>query len=296
MKNIELIKNTDKEFPQNLLNIEKSPKELYIMGNKKLLNKKSLAIVGTRNCTPYGAECAKKFATDISKKNICIISGMALGIDTFAHNGALKEKGNTIAVLGCGFDYIYPEENIDLFNKIVENGGLVVSEYPPKTKAVLSKFPYRNRIISGLSMGLLVIEAAYRSGTSITAKYAKIQERKVFCIPNSIGNKNSYGTINLIQNGAIMVKNAQDILKVLGIEYDKQKSIVKFKQLELLDNESQLIFDCINKNEEIDAEGISMKTGINISKVNELVTILEIDEVIKSVGFNKFKICEEYYE
>ena len=93
-----------------------------------------------------------------------------------------------------------------------------------------------------------------------------------------------------------MVKNAQDILKVLGIEYDKQKSIVKFKQLELLDNESQLIFDCINKNEEIDAEGISMKTGINISKVNELVTILEIDEVIKSVGFNKFKICEEYYE
>ena len=145
-------------------------------------------------------------------------------------------------------------------------------------------------------MGLLVIEAAYRSGTSITAKYAKIQERKVLCIPNSIGNKNSYGTINLIQNGAIMVKNAQDILKVLGIEYDKQKSIVKFKQLELLDNESKLIFDCINKNEEIDAEGISMKTGINISKVNELVTILEIDEVIKSVGFNKFKICEEYYE
>ena len=145
-------------------------------------------------------------------------------------------------------------------------------------------------------MGLLVIEAAYRSGTSITAKYAKIQERKVFCIPNSIGNKNSYGTINLIQNGAIIVKNAQDILKVLGIEYDKQKSIVKFKQLELLDNESQLIFDCINKNEEIDAEGISMKTGINISKVNELVTILEIEEVIKSVGFNKFKICEEYYE
>ena len=160
----------------------------------------------------------------------------------------------------------------------------------------MKNFPKRNRIISGLSMGLLVIEAAYRSGTSITAKYAKIQERKVLCIPNSIGNKNSYGTINLIQNGAIMVKNAQDILKVLGIEYDKQKSIVKFKQLELLDNESKLIFDCINKNEEIDAEGISMKTGINISKVNELVTILEIDEVIKSVGFNKFKICEEYYE
>ena len=160
----------------------------------------------------------------------------------------------------------------------------------------MKNFPKRNRIISGLSIGLLVIEAAYRSGTSITAKYAKIQERKVFCIPNSIGNKNSYGTINLIQNGAILVRNAQDILKVLGMDCLNESNTVKFKQLELLDEESKEIFNCINKNESIDAEGISMQTGIDISKVNELVTVLEIDEVIKSVGFNKFKICEEYYE
>ena len=213
MKKIELIKNIDKEFPQNLLNIEKSPKELYIMGNKKLLNKKSLAIVGTRNCTPYGAECAEKFATDISKKNICIISGMALGIDTFAHNGALKEKGNTIAVLGCGFDYIYPEENIDLFNKIVENGGLVVSEYPPKTKAVLSKFPYRNRIISGLSDGVLVIEAKEKSGTNITVDFALEQGKDVFVVPGNIYSRTSDGTNFLIKEGAIPVTSYKDIIE-----------------------------------------------------------------------------------
>ena len=160
----------------------------------------------------------------------------------------------------------------------------------------MKNFPKRNRIISGLSMGLLVIEAAYRSGTSITAKYARMQGRKVFCIPNSIGNKNSYGTINLVQNGAILVKNAQDILNVLGVEYKKNGTKTNFKQLELLDNNSKKIFDCISNNEEIDAEGISIQTKLDISKVNELLTILEIDEVIKSVGINKFKICEEYYE
>lgn len=221
---------------------------------------------------------------------------MANGIDSVAHKTCLEYGGKTIAVLGSGFRHIFPKENEELFHQIIENNGLVISEYPIDTPVQMKNFPKRNRIISGLSIGLLVIEAAYRSGTSITAKYAKIQERKVFCIPNSIGNKNSYGTINLIQNGAILVRNAQDILKVLGMDCLNESNTVKFKQLELLDEESKEIFNCINKNESIDAEGISMQTGIDISKVNELVTVLEIDEVIKSVGFNKFKICEEYYE
>lgn len=230
------------------------------------------------------------------QSGIVIVSGMANGIDSVAHKTCLEYGGKTIAVLGSGFRHIFPKENEELFHQIIENDGLVISEYPIDTPVQMKNFPKRNRIISGLSIGLLVIEAAYRSGTSITAKYAKIQERKVFCIPNSIGSKNSYGTINLIQNGAILVRNAQDILKVLGMEFLKESNTVKFKQLELLDEESKEIFNCINKNESIDAEGISMQTGIDISKVNELVTVLEIDEVIKSVGFNKFKICEEYYE
>ena len=282
MKNIELIKNTDKEFPQNLLNIEKSPKELYIMGNKKLLNKKSLAIVGTRNCTPYGAECAEKFATDISKKNICIISGMALGIDTFAHNGALKEKGNTIAVLGCGFDYIYPEENIDLFNKIVENGGLVVSEYPPKTKADLSKFPYR--IISGLSMGTLVVEATRnRSGSLVTARYAKEQNKKIFSIPGNINLKTSGGTNELIKEGAKLVTCANDILTEFKIivENTPEKN-EKSVEPEFLEIYNQITYMPININV------IAKKCKLDIANVSQKLLLMELRGYVKSMPGNEY--------
>ena len=284
MKNIELIKNTDKEFPQNLLNIEKSPKELYIMGNKKLLNKKSLAIVGTRNCTPYGAECAEKFATDISKKNICIISGMALGIDTFAHNGALKEKGNTIAVLGCGFDYIYPEENIDLFNKIVEDGGLVVSEYPPKTKAVLSKFPYRNRIISGLSMGTLVVEATRnRSGSLVTARYAKEQNKKIFSIPGNINLKTSGGTNELIKEGAKLVTCGNDILTEFKIIVEKKtKKNAKSVEPEFLEIYNQITYMPININV------IAKKCKLDIANVSQKLLLMELRGYVKSMPGNEY--------
>ena len=284
MKNIELIKNTDKEFPQNLLNIEKSPKELYIMGNKKLLNKKSLAIVGTRNCTPYGAECAEKFATDISKKDICIISGMALGIDTFAHNGALKGKGNTIAVLGCGFDYIYPEENKDLFNKIVENGGLVVSEYPPKTKAVLSKFPYRNRIISGLSMGTLVVEAMRnRSGSLVTARYAKEQNKKIFSIPGNINLKTSGGTNDLIKEGAKLVTCANDILTEFKIivENTPEKN-EKSVEPEFLEIYNQITYMPININV------IAKKCKLDIANVSQKLLLMELRGYVKSIPGNEY--------
>lgn len=283
-------------YPDMLKKIRSAPKKIYAIGNISLLNEKSISIVGSRNSSEYGRKITKSITKDLVQSGIVIVSGMANGIDSVAHKTCLEYGGKTIAVLGSGFRHIFPKENEELFHQIIENDGLVISEYPIDTPVQMKNFPKRNRIISGLSIGLLVIEAAYRSGTSITAKYAKIQERKVFCIPNSIGSKNSYGTINLIQNGAILVRNAQDILKVLGMEFLKESNTVKFKQLELLDEESKEIFNCINKNESIDAEGISMQTGIDISKVNELVTVLEIDEVIKSVGFNKFKICEEYYE
>ena len=283
-------------YQDMLKKIPSAPKKIYAIGNISLLNEKSISIVGSRNSSEYGRKITKSITKDLVQSGIVIVSGMANGIDSVAHKTCLEYGGKTIAVLGSGFRHIFPKENEELFHQIIENDGLVISEYPIDTPVQMKNFPKRNRIISGLSIGLLVIEAAYRSGTSITAKYAKVQERKVFCIPNSIGNKNSYGTINLIQNGAILVRNAQDILKVLGMECLKESNTVKFKQLELLDEESKEIFNCINKNESIDAEGISMQTGIDISKVNELVTVLEIDEVIKSVGFNKFKICEEYYE
>lgn len=283
MKKIELIKNSDKEFPQELLSIKDSPKELYIIGNKKLLNKKSIAIVGTRNCTKYGAECAKKIAKDISKKDICIISGMALGIDTFAHSEAIKQNGNTIAVLGCGFDYIYPEENIELFNKIIENNGLVISEYPPKTKAILSKFPYRNRIISGLSMGVLVVEATLgRSGSLVTARYAKEQNKKIFSIPGNINLKTSKGTNWLIKEGAKLVTCAEDILTEFNIKTESIEETEVQIEPEYIELYNQITYMPVNINI------IAKKCKTNISKISQQLLMMELKGYIKSMPGNEY--------
>lgn len=283
MKKIELIKNSDKEFPQELLSIKDPPKELYIIGNKKLLNKKSIAIVGTRNCTKYGAECAKKIAKDISKKDICIISGMALGIDTFAHSEAIKQNGNTIAVLGCGFDYIYPEENIELFNKIIENNGLVISEYPPKTKAILSKFPYRNRIISGLSMGVLVVEATLgRSGSLVTARYAKEQNKKIFSIPGNINLKTSKGTNWLIKEGAKLVTCAEDILTEFNIKTESIEETEIQIEPEYIELYNQITYMPVNINI------IAKKCKTNISKISQQLLMMELKGYIKSMPGNEY--------
>lgn len=283
MKKIELIKNSDKEFPQELLSIKDSPKELYIIGNKKLLNKKSIAIVGTRNCTKYGAECAKKIAKNISKKEICIISGMALGIDTFAHSEAIKQNGNTIAVLGGGFDYIYPEENIELFNKIIENNGLVISEYPPKTKAILSKFPYRNRIISGLSMGVLVVEATLgRSGSLVTARYAKEQNKKIFSIPGNINLKTSKGTNWLIKEGAKLVTCAEDILTEFNIKTESIEETEVQIEPEYIELYNQITYMPVNINI------IAKKCKTNISKISQQLLMMELKGYIKSMPGNEY--------
>lgn len=283
MKKIELIKNSDKEFPQELLSIKDPPKELYIIGNKKLLNKKSIAIVGTRNCTKYGAECAKKIAKNISKKEICIISGMALGIDTFAHTEAIKQNGNTIAVLGGGFDYIYPEENIELFNKIIENNGLVISEYPPKTKAILSKFPYRNRIISGLSMGVLVVEATLgRSGSLVTARYAKEQNKKIFSVPGNINLKTSKGTNWLIKEGAKLVTCAEDILTEFNIKTESIEETEVQIEPEYIELYNQITYMPVNINI------IAKKCKTNISKISQQLLMMELKGYIKSMPGNEY--------
>lgn len=284
MKEIELIKNTNKEFSQELRNIQECPKELYVIGNKKLLNKKSIAIVGTRNCTKYGAECAQKFAEEISKKDICIVSGLALGIDSFAHIGALKQKGNTIAVLGCGLENIYPQENIELFNKIVDNNGLVISEYSPKTEAILSKFPYRNRIISGLATGVLVVEATKnRSGSLVTARYAKEQNKKIYSIPGNINLTTSGGTNNLIKEGAKLVTCANEILADLNlivnnIDEENKRSI----EPEYLEIYNVITYMPISINT------IAKKCNLNISQINQKLLMMELKGYVKSMPGNEY--------
>ena len=209
---IKIIKIEDKNYPEKLKNIYNPPKVLYVLGNEKILNETTIAIVGSRDCTKYGAQNAYKFAYEISKRNIGVISGFARGIDAYAHKGALLEKGKTIAVLGCGLDIIYPSENFELYKKIVQVGGAIITEYPLGTKPEKYHFPERNRIISGLSEKILVIEAKERSGALITVNYALEQGKDVYAIPGNITNINSIGTNELIKEGAFLVTNIQDIV------------------------------------------------------------------------------------
>jgi len=215
---IKTIKLGDKNYPLLLEKIFNPPKTLYVRG-EILRNEKCFAIVGTRRCSEYGKDIAFSIARDLSKAGLTIVSGMAMGIDTWAHKSTLDANNRTIAVLGTGIDEktIYPRENIKLSQKILENKGCLLSEYPAETRGTKFSFPKRNRIISGLSLGVLVVEANFGSGALITARYAKGQNKKVFTIPGSIHSINSRGCHDLIKKGAKLVENANDILKELSL-------------------------------------------------------------------------------
>ena len=209
---IQTIKLEDEFYPEKLRNIYAPPKMLYVLGNEKLLQQKSIAIVGCRDCTKYGIENAYKFGYELATSNICVISGLAKGIDAYAHLGAVRAKGKTIAVLGSGLDVIYPPENAELYKEIIMNNGAIITEYPLGSKPEKYHFPERNRIISGLSDGVLVIEAKKKSGTMITVDFALEQGREVYAIPGNISSESSYGTNELIKEGAIPVTNVNDII------------------------------------------------------------------------------------
>lgn len=196
-----------------------------MQGNLELLNNPIISIVGSRSCSENGKSLARKFAYELSQCGITIASGLAKGIDTVAHLYSYKEKGKTIAVLPNGFNHIFPKENIGLYEKILDNGGLVMSEYPPDIKAKSKYFLERNRIVSGLSLGVLVVEAAYRSGTSVTAKLAKTQGRKVFALPHEIWDSHGVGTNRLIKTGATLVTCVEDILDELYNSFYSSKNL-----------------------------------------------------------------------
>ena len=211
--NIEIISIEDKEYPVLLKNIYNPPINLYIRGNKNILNNLSIGIIGCRDFSEYGKNIAEKFSYYISKNNINIISGLAYGIDSFAHIGAIMAKQRTIAILGNGLDTIYPKENIKIANKILELEGAIISEFPLGTRPQKINFPSRNRIISGMSKGILVVEAKEKSGTLITVDFALEQGRDVFVIPGNIDSENSVGTNELIKQGAKLVTDWKEIVE-----------------------------------------------------------------------------------
>ena len=221
--NIDIINYIDLEYPKILKEIYDYPITLYIKGNKKILNGNNIGIVGCRECTEYGKTAAKYFSYNLSKEKINIVSGLAKGIDGYSHFGCLcsnKEKNNsgkTIAVVGNGLDIVYPKQNNELAQEILNNDGAIISEYPCGTKPIKMNFPARNRIISGISSGIVVIEAKEKSGTLITVDFALEQGKNVFVVPGNINSINSVGTNRLIKDGAMLVTSYKDILDSINI-------------------------------------------------------------------------------
>ena len=211
--NIDIISIEDKEYPSVLKEIYNPPINLYIRGDKSILNMPNFAIVGCREATDYGKKIAEEFGFKLSKNGFNIVSGLARGIDSFSHLGAVKAKQKTIAVLGNGLDTIYPKENLKLSEDILNLGGAIISEYPLGTPPSKKNFPARNRIISGIRNGILVVEAKEKSGTMITLDFALEQGRDVFAIPGNIDSENSFGTNEVIKQGAKLVTTWEEIVE-----------------------------------------------------------------------------------
>lgn len=216
--NIDIINITDKNYPSILKEIYDPPISLYIKGNKEILSNKSIGIVGCRIASDYGIKAAKYFSYNLAKDGYNIISGLARGIDSYSHIGCIASNGKTIAVVGNGLDTIYPRENDLLAKKIIENNGAIISEYPLGTKPEKSNFPARNRIISGLSQALIVVEAKEKSGSLITADFALEQGKSVYAVPGNINSINSVGTNDLIKQGAIPATCYNDVIQNLYYE------------------------------------------------------------------------------
>ena len=273
----------DKNYPELLKKISNPPSELYFNGNLGRKEKYPLAVVGTRKISDYGRQVTEYFVKILAQAGVTIISGLALGVDGLAHKTALQAKGRTIAVLGSGLDNIYPTTHKKLAQDIIDSGGAVVSEYPPETPIYKGNFPARNRIISGLSLGVLVIEAPQKSGALITAIQAIKQDRKVFVIPARIYDKNSVGSNDLLKKGAQAVMSPEDILKSLGIK----SSFIKKKKISDLSPQENQLLGFLDK-EAISIDDLVEKSNLPAHKIVALLTEMEIKGVIKSLGAGKY--------
>ena len=287
MQEIKTLTLEDDSYPKILKRTKDAPKILYYRGELKP-EESCFAIVGTRRYSNYGKDISLEIAADLAEAGLTIVSGLAPGIDTFSHQAAVERNRRTIAVLGTGVDEesIYPRENINLARKILENGGCLVSEYPPGTRGSKFTFPRRNRIISGLSLGTLVIEAKEKSGALITASWAKSQKRKLFAVPGNIHSLNSKGCHLLIKQGAKLVENAKDILKYLNYPVN---TAYQTRGISHSNEEEKLILEML-KIEPLYIDKIIEKTNLSASKTAATLAILEIDGKVKNLGGNIYAI------
>ena len=284
-ENIKIVTLYSPSYPALLKNTTMPPLVLYCKGDIDLLKTDCLAVVGTRNCTRYGIDVTQKFTETLARNNLTIVSGLALGIDTCAHETCLNNNGKTIAVLAGGFHQIYPQSNYNLAQRIVENG-LLISEYKPNEEANRYNFPIRNRIIAGLSKGVLITEAGEKSGAMYTKEYALEYGRDLFVVPGNITNVRSSGCNQILKSlqGA-MVTEPQDILSTYGME--EVNSISKVAIQTTMDEQ---IVISLFKGDELHYDEILAKTKFEAKRLNTLLTTMQIRGLIKKLAGNYFAL------
>lgn len=275
-KRIQRMTSGQPVYPALLKEIRDYPKELYYIGDLKLLEEKCVSIVGSRKTNQYGRSTAYSFGKALGQRGITVVSGMAVGIDTCAHEGALQEKGNTAAVLACGLDLCYPPRNRELKGKI-ESAGIVLSEYPPGTAAQRYYFPQRNRIISGLSPLTVVVQAGNRSGALITAELAADQGRDVGAVPGNIDSEYNLGSNKLLREGAFALTGVQDLLEASGVSVLSEPEAERM----LSDEEKQLYFLlCSHGEMSLDQLAFYLKKPVN--EVGSLAIVMEMKGIVFS--------------
>jgi DNA processing protein len=298
----EIMTYWDNDYPTLLREIFDPPILLWIKGNRKILDANSISIVGTRKAGDYGRRMASKFAMELVDYGLTIISGLAYGIDGVAHRATIKAGGKTVAVLGSGIDWIYPEDHKELASQIVETGGAVISEFPLGSAPEMGNFPVRNRIVSGMSLGTLVAESGIDGGSMITAKSALDQNREVFVIPHALGHPNSMGCNSLIKRGmGKLVQNVEDILGEIKahidpdnieVEPDTTQAVTeKFWKSEDLDELSIQICKMLEDNPLVHIDFLAEELEIDSHKLLPKLLELEMKGCVVQKAGKKFKLC-----
>lgn len=289
--NNHLITLPDDAYPVLLKQIHDPPPALYLSGDPAVLNCMQISIIGSRRPSPDGRRIARNFARDLAHLGITITSGLASGLDSEAHKGALQAGMKTIAVLGSGLDIIYPPWNGDLAASIIANGALI-SEFPLGSRPLRANFPLRNRIISGLSLGTIVVEAALKSGSLITARCALEQGREVFAVPGSIYNKTSHGCHYLIHEGAKLIECVDDVLEEIGpltalLSRERRLPVENDKKLKMLDADCKLLLDNIGKRP-VTIDVLVEETGLPVNSIAAALLALEMEGLIDSLPGGEF--------
>ncbi|MDO4587596.1 MAG: DNA-processing protein DprA [Planctomycetia bacterium] len=288
-ENIQILIPDDSRYPTNLKEIDNPPTVLYVKGSLEPIDSLAISIVGTRNCSYYGKKVTKMLASGLSIAGFTIVSGMAIGIDGAAHEAALEANGRTIAVLGSGLLNIFPQEHKSLSEKIIANGALI-SEFPPTFPALSGNFPRRNRIVSGLSLGVIVAESPKRSGSLITARMAMEQNREVFAVPGPVDHENSRGCHQLIRDGATLVESVDDVFDVLGpltkpVQLPDQNLKIR-NPTELLLNERELLILNHIQTTPTPIDQIIEETNLLPHQVLGTISLLEFRKVVKRCEAN----------